>query len=210
VVNNINREGNIMNKPRIAFDVDDFMFYSTPKDLRALADALEEQIGRVPEGARVQFEAAELVGEGEWRPAMLYRMNDDLQNDLDMNSQPDECGMSFVSGPSHDSYGSNCILPPGHRGKHTGENPYAEGFVMWTGGGTIAGDPVPTRNVEYVEHITVADERPADSGGKCYSCGEYEVVHVTHNRDLIHDPTVDEDGHGVCRNCDHGLCDWCC
>ncbi len=65
---------------------------------------------------------------------------------------PGECGRDLTVGPHHDPYGTACDLEPhGPEVKHEGPDPFgAGGRVRWHGGGTIAGDRVPARDLEWV------------------------------------------------------------
>lgn len=66
--------------------------------------------------------------------------------------RPDECGVTYVTGPDHDPYASTCDLQPIHAGKHEGDDPLGSvgDRVRWNGGGSCAGDPVPCRDVERI------------------------------------------------------------
>ena len=61
------------------------------------------------------------------------------------------CESGFTTG-GHDPYGTSCDLERGHDGPHEGGDPFGnEGKVRWEGGGSCAGDPLPYRNVEWVQ-----------------------------------------------------------
>jgi hypothetical protein len=73
----------------------------------------------------------------------------------DETNEPDRtCGVSFITGPREDPYGTNCDRPAGHypTTKHEGDDPFGgAGRVRWTGGGSAGGDPLPYSNVEHVD-----------------------------------------------------------
>ena len=61
------------------------------------------------------------------------------------------CGTSVTLGGS-DPYGASCELDSGHRGPHVSRNPFGgDGVYEWTGGGFVAGDPLPVRNSRFLE-----------------------------------------------------------
>lgn len=72
---------------------------------------------------------------------------------------PDMCGSGFDMGPSWDPYGVHCELDRqlhqrDEKGSplHQGHNPLpapGQEIVMWTGGGSCAGDPLPHHIVGY-------------------------------------------------------------
>lgn len=69
----------------------------------------------------------------------------------DYPDEPETCRATYTTG-GHDSYGTGCGLAAGHAGKHSGANPFGgNGRVLWNGGGYCAGDPLPYRNVEWVD-----------------------------------------------------------
>jgi len=73
-----------------------------------------------------------------------------------MAEQERLCGISVTLDGS-DPYGASCELEGGHRGPHVSPNPFGgAGTYEWTGGGSVAGDPLPVRNARFVE------ERPCD------------------------------------------------
>lgn len=53
---------------KLAFDSQDFVFYSTPDDLRAMADALEE----AGQSARISIQALDTVVSETWEEGILY------------------------------------------------------------------------------------------------------------------------------------------
>lgn len=56
-----------------------------------------------------------------------------------------QCGSSLVMGPHHDPYSTTCDLDMGHTGAHEGWEPICgETRIKWTGGGSCAGDPLPS------------------------------------------------------------------
>lgn len=61
------------------------------------------------------------------------------------------CGRVLVLGGS-DPSGTECDLNIDHTGKHEGDDPLgSEQRVRWEGGGGLAGDRLPTRNIEYID-----------------------------------------------------------
>lgn len=65
---------------------------------------------------------------------------------LDEVVEQECCGASLTLGPTHDPYGSECELAPGHYPEtdHEGLDPFGgDGKVTWRGGGMCAGDPLP-------------------------------------------------------------------
>ena len=66
------------------------------------------------------------------------------------HERPDTCTAEYVTG-GHDPYGTECDLAPGHSGPHLGANPFGgKGRVEWSGGGSVAGDPLPYRNARWI------------------------------------------------------------
>lgn len=67
----------------------------------------------------------------------------------------EECGRELVLGRV-DPYATSCDLEPGHDGKHEGPCPFGEPGhrIRWVGGGTCAGDPLPHRDIEYIDPST--------------------------------------------------------
>ena len=61
------------------------------------------------------------------------------------------CEAEFVTkGP--DPYATDCKLKDGHDGPHRGPDPFGAYIdVEWEGGGTCAGDPLPYRNVRFID-----------------------------------------------------------
>lgn len=61
------------------------------------------------------------------------------------------CHAAFTTGGS-DPYGTTCTQPMGHDGSHIAPHPMAMGeldtsVITWRGGGSVAGDPLPYRDV---------------------------------------------------------------
>lgn len=74
----------------------------------------------------------------------------------------DGCPAEYVTG-GHDPCGTSCDLPRGHDGAHQGSDPFdGDSTIEWRGGGTVAGDPVPYRDVRNAAR-QIADTRHADS-----------------------------------------------
>jgi|SRR5690349_5768763 len=72
-----------------------------------------------------------------------------------------QCGATYATSADdrRDPYATSCDLDRGHDGKHEGDSPF-EGDnrrVRWNGGGTIAGDAVLNRNVEWVSAVVKMD-----------------------------------------------------
>ncbi len=63
--------------------------------------------------------------------------------------EQDECGRTWTS-QGFDPSATECELPMGHAGQHKGPSPFGDGWITWSGGGRIAGDRVPVRNVRYL------------------------------------------------------------
>ncbi|GAB3861839.1 hypothetical protein ACFPIJ_56470 [Dactylosporangium cerinum] len=62
---------------------------------------------------------------------------------------PETCNAHYATG-GHDPYGTSCDHAPGHKGRHRGRDPFGgDGHVEWYGGGTVAGDPLPYRDVRW-------------------------------------------------------------
>ena len=68
-----------------------------------------------------------------------------------------QCLATLVMGPAHDPYATECDLSVDHAaderadGKtpiHAGPHPLGEGRIRWTGGGSVAGDPLPYKIIE--------------------------------------------------------------
>lgn len=75
--------------------------------------------------------------------------------------QVEPCGRSFTMGSAHDPYGVSCDLPEGHDGPHQGDHPLAEDErIGWTGGGSVAGDPLPVKLLGQCAWFALCD-RPA-------------------------------------------------
>ena len=71
-----------------------------------------------------------------------------------LREQEKLCYAQFTCGPSHDPYGTSCKLEKGHKGPHRGSDPFGNGGdVEWEGGGSCAGDPLPQRNVRWIEEV---------------------------------------------------------
>jgi hypothetical protein len=62
-----------------------------------------------------------------------------------------QCGVELVLGKV-DPYATACELPKNHFVKrHCGPSPFGEGFVLWDGGGSCAGDPLPVRDITFID-----------------------------------------------------------
>lgn len=64
-----------------------------------------------------------------------------------------QCNASLTIGPAHDPYGTSCDLSEAHVNDdrpvvHAGPHPMGEGRIRWTGGGSVAGDPLPVHIIE--------------------------------------------------------------
>lgn len=58
-----------------------------------------------------------------------------------------QCGGTYVT-RGVDPYGTSCDLDGGHEGPHEGPHPLIDDLRQrWTGGGSVAGDPVPAHIV---------------------------------------------------------------
>jgi len=61
------------------------------------------------------------------------------------------CGVGVTLGGA-DPYGAECELDAGHRGPHVSRNPFGgDGVYEWSGGGSVAGDPLPVRNARFLD-----------------------------------------------------------
>lgn len=69
--------------------------------------------------------------------------------------QERQCGATYTTGGA-DPYSTGCERDKGHYPgtPHLAPDPMGgDGYVTWTGGGSVAGDPVPARDVEW--HATL-------------------------------------------------------
>jgi hypothetical protein len=77
---------------------------------------------------------------------------DDPDYDAWIAEQERRCGAAFATA-GYDPYSSTCNLDSGHAGQHEGDNPLGDDgdLIRWSGGGLAGGDPLPYRDVEYVD-----------------------------------------------------------
>lgn len=76
------------------------------------------------------------------------------------NEPFEPCGVSITMGPAHDPYGSSCIKSKefhfdlDNEFMHVGYDPFgpeedgSDAYARWGGGGSAAGDALPTKNYE--------------------------------------------------------------
>lgn len=65
-----------------------------------------------------------------------------------------QCGRSIPLG--YDD-GTSCDRPEGHEGVHRGPSPHdAASVVIWRGGGSCAGDPLPVRELHHLDATSPA------------------------------------------------------
>lgn len=125
-----------------------------------------------------------LVTTGEYMP--LVEVLDDGEPESPeerayWEQQAKLCHATYVTGPSHDPYGTECDLEKhGVDVKHEGPDPLGgPGRVRWHGGGSIEGDPLPTRDVEWVDVCanghTLSPET-LTAGGTCAQCEQPRVM----------------------------------
>ena len=90
-----------------------------------------------------------------------------------------ECGASAVLGPREDPYATSCSRTRGHEpAPHAGAHPLGEvgAILVWTGGGSVDGDPLPLRsvatlvaNAETGSFLERNDPDPRGSVGRLYA-----------------------------------------
>lgn len=83
---------------------------------------------------------------------ILFPVEEDDDYDPAYGDIRDECGASFVTGGT-DPSGTECDQEQGHypNTKHEGPGPFGpDGRVKWNGGGYCVGDPLPFRDVEFI------------------------------------------------------------
>lgn len=110
-----------------------------------------------------------------------YPYEDDPAYLAHLEAMEKECHASYTTSGS-DPYGSNCDLEAGHypATDHSGPNPFAPGRVTWRGGGSCAGDPLPTTKVQFTyddPKAEVGGEEDADPEalGPC-GCHDYHMA----------------------------------
>lgn len=116
-------------------------------------------VGYPPDMADADLGGHEPDCDGDWHPDM------DGSGVFVCSCSNVQCEAGFVTGPAFDHYGVSCVLSvsdhkaqraAGKSVTHLGVNPLpgpgAEPqYVLWQGGGHAAGDPLPLREVHYLD-----------------------------------------------------------
>lgn len=77
---------------------------------------------------------------------------DDLERAAAEQRDADRCGATALFGPRHDRTEVSCELDAhGPEVRHRSSDPFGpgSGAVLWRGGGSCAGDPLPVRDLEF-------------------------------------------------------------
>jgi len=107
------------------------------------------------EPSDLDWAIAARVGMGHPPIGPLTREQDEEERSYEefCAEQENMCSVGISTG-GFDPYGTHCDLEHGHEGPHQGPDFFGDGRLVWKGGGTCVGDPLP---------FTILEHRRAES-----------------------------------------------